>query len=211
MSVKRNLRDFLPRYYDDSPEIDAIITASADELDRLRLRVRDVHAQFYFDTATWGLANWERLLEITPDADDDYEVRRARIHAKWLIRPPMTVAKLEALASVFLNQRVTITELNSEYSFAIDFAFPAVEYHKVYEMRAGMTPIKHYDRLLSFSGLVEAIEYAKPAHLRPIYAPNSRERIRIIGSASSTTYEYHTVGEFRVGMTPIKNVREVTL
>lgn len=56
--------DYLPKYYEDISESEAIISAEAGAQLRLMLDIDDVMAQMFVDTATWGLARWESLLGI---------------------------------------------------------------------------------------------------------------------------------------------------
>jgi hypothetical protein len=61
--------DYLPKYYEDLRESEAIISAEAKAQLQLMRDIDDVLAQMYVDTATWGLARWEALLDIKIGAD----------------------------------------------------------------------------------------------------------------------------------------------
>jgi hypothetical protein len=54
--------DYLPNYYEDIREARAIVDSGSATIDGLNADIDDVLAQFYVDTATWGLAIWERIV-----------------------------------------------------------------------------------------------------------------------------------------------------
>ena len=60
--INRAMYDYLPNYYEDIREARAIVDRSSVSIDQLNADIRDVLAQFYVDTATWGLAIWERIV-----------------------------------------------------------------------------------------------------------------------------------------------------
>ncbi|MEY8188660.1 putative phage tail protein [Peribacillus simplex] len=67
--IKRAMLDYLPKYYEEIRESEAIIGAQAKAQLQLMRDIDDVLAQMYVDTATWGLARWEALLDIKIGAD----------------------------------------------------------------------------------------------------------------------------------------------
>lgn len=201
----------MPKYYQDSEIMQDLLCAILEEHDLQDQEEQEIFDQFIIDTATWGLQFWEEEFNVSPMADDTFEIRRARIKAKWLMKPPMTVRKLEMMASSFVNKEVKIIPIPNRYAFYFVFAIPSVEYNQVHEFRVGMTPIKTDDKLVSYKEMVSAIEKSRPAHLRPLAAPTTRECLRICSKVYAKTYEYHQVHEFRVGMTPIKSIKEVAI
>ncbi|MED3832922.1 putative phage tail protein [Peribacillus frigoritolerans] len=62
--IKRAMLDYLPKYYEEIRESEAIIGAQAKAQLRLMQDIDDVLAQMFVDTSTWGLARWEELLGI---------------------------------------------------------------------------------------------------------------------------------------------------
>ncbi len=60
--INRSMYNYMPRYYEDIKEAREIIDTESDAFKQIKNDARDVLNQFYIDTATWGLAKWERLL-----------------------------------------------------------------------------------------------------------------------------------------------------
>jgi uncharacterized protein YmfQ (DUF2313 family) len=54
--------DYIPNYYEDIREARAIVDSGSATIAGLNADINDVLAQFYVDTATWGLAIWERIV-----------------------------------------------------------------------------------------------------------------------------------------------------
>lgn len=63
--IKRAMLDYIPKYYEEIRESEAIIGAQAKAQLQLMRDIDDVLAQMFVDTATWGLSRWEELLGIT--------------------------------------------------------------------------------------------------------------------------------------------------
>lgn len=80
--VEPNIRRYLPPFIFSDKTVDAIAKTNNSEHEALRHAVADVANQFYVETATWGLANWERVLGIPTVTSDGYEARRKRILLK---------------------------------------------------------------------------------------------------------------------------------
>jgi uncharacterized protein YmfQ (DUF2313 family) len=66
--INRAMYDYLPQYYEDIREARAIIDVESAQFEQLYADIADVLAQVYVDTATWGLANWERICGIPNDS-----------------------------------------------------------------------------------------------------------------------------------------------
>ncbi|ASN68108.1 hypothetical protein 8F11_73 [uncultured Caudovirales phage] len=98
------LMQMLPRFYDDAPEADGILYADAIEIERTREKARDLLRQLTVTTATWGLSDWERVLELPPSPNSPNELRRARILAKLRGTAPATIANMLAIVNVHTTQ-----------------------------------------------------------------------------------------------------------
>jgi hypothetical protein len=59
--INSAMHDYLPRFYEDIREANAILDSESKAISQLTNDINDVLAQFFVDTATWGLANWERF------------------------------------------------------------------------------------------------------------------------------------------------------
>lgn len=60
--INRAMADYLPRYYADIRESNEIINAGAAGIAGLNANINDVLAQFFVETATWGLTRWEQFI-----------------------------------------------------------------------------------------------------------------------------------------------------
>jgi hypothetical protein len=63
--IKRDMHDYLPKYYADSRVVANLIEREAEEFERLGFSIQDVLAQLCVDTATWGLDRWEAIFDLT--------------------------------------------------------------------------------------------------------------------------------------------------
>lgn len=77
-----DLKRYLPVFLYLSPEFKAIQTALEKEHERQRQVQIDVAKQMKAETATWGMASWERMLGINVDTSINLETRRASVLAK---------------------------------------------------------------------------------------------------------------------------------
>ncbi|MGN7387715.1 putative phage tail protein [Sporosarcina sp. SAFN-015] len=117
--TKRDLLDTLPRYYDDSPEVDAIMEANAGQVANTRKSAREVTDQFYVRTATKdGLSAWERVLDLPPRPNSSLAFRRNRILARLNGTAPATVSYLTDVVNAHVaDKSARIIEVNGEYRF----------------------------------------------------------------------------------------------
>lgn len=62
--VVRDMFDYMPKEYEDYKESRELIQSQAQEFETLNARIEDVLRQFFIDTATWGLVEWERIIGV---------------------------------------------------------------------------------------------------------------------------------------------------
>jgi len=60
----KDLKAHVPQYYTELLESDEMLTADQRELARVNGAIDDLQSQWYVDTATWGLDEFERILGI---------------------------------------------------------------------------------------------------------------------------------------------------
>lgn len=120
--TKRDMQDALPRYYDDSKDVDAILTANAKEFDRARNMSREITDQFYVRTAgDVGLGAWERVLDLPPRPNSSKRFRRNRILARLNGTAPATSEFITDVINAHVRDRsAKVIEYNSEYRFAAE-------------------------------------------------------------------------------------------
>lgn len=104
-SLHRELMQMLPRFYDDSPEVDGLLYADAVEIERVRAEARDLLTQLSATTATWGLSDWERVLELPPRPNSPAEIRRSRILAKLRGAAPATIANMLSIINTHIPKK----------------------------------------------------------------------------------------------------------
>ena len=139
------LRAYLPPYYENSPEMQALQRAMQPEIHRLQAEEESIVDQLWVDTATWGLDLWERALGLPNQAAKPPEYRRARVCSKLRAQGTTTKAMLENVARSFSNGQVQVEEFPAENRFVVAFN--------------GTKDVPLMD------GLDDAIDEIKPAHL----------------------------------------------
>ena len=141
---KVDISKYLPEFVRGDPVLGQTLAIESKEHERQRLEIRGLLAQAFIETATWGLADWERILDLKPDAGDNYEQRRNRILLKLQGRQVSTLDFMARLCARYtVDKAAEIEEHNEENRF------------RVY-LHGGTSDLP---------GLREALETYKPAHL----------------------------------------------
>lgn len=108
--IDRAMHDYLPLYYADISVADNVIAQEAAEVAALNTAIYDVLDQFYVDTATWGLARWERIFGIATDEAKPIEQRRSVIKSRMRGAGTATRALIDTVAEAYDNGEVEVTE-----------------------------------------------------------------------------------------------------
>ena len=139
-----NILRYLPEFLQSEKEFKATADSCSLEHERIRLLLQDIFSQFFVETATWGLDDWERVLDIK-DSSGSHEARRKKILLKLQSNQTSTVEYMTELCRRYFNKdtRLAIEEHNQQYAFKI------------------VADNISYD----YKGLIEALETYKPAHL----------------------------------------------
>lgn len=116
-----DLMKYLPFYYQTSESIIEIQKAIAGEIGKLNYNIVDLEKQFFIDTATWGLAMYERILGLKTNPSMLYEDRREIIKAKLRGSGTTTKAMIKNTAEAFSGGEVDVVERNEEYYFIVKF------------------------------------------------------------------------------------------
>lgn len=119
--IRRNMLDSIPDYYSVFNVVTNIQERDAKELADLAASVYDVLAQFYVNTATWGLADWERVLGIETDESKPQEERRSVVMSKMRGTGTVTVSLIESVAESYDGGDIEVTEDPSTYSITVKF------------------------------------------------------------------------------------------
>lgn len=157
---------YLPPYYDASKVMRAILQAQGSELDKFRYALDDILAQFFVETATWGLDTWERELGIPKIAGKPDAERRSNIIAKLRGIGTVTIATIKNVAESFFGGRVEVTDRQTAYTYDVYRDIPndpytfTIFFADIY----GVPP--------NIDDLKRVIEEIKPAHLAVVYKYN---------------------------------------
>ncbi|MDR7001552.1 YmfQ family protein [Neobacillus niacini] len=116
-----DLNGYLPRYYEEIREAQAIVGADESAINQLNADIDDVLAQFFVDTATWGLANWERICGISTDETKPIDQRRSVVKSKMRGIGTVTVGLIESVAESYANGDVAVIEDNANYTVTVKF------------------------------------------------------------------------------------------
>nr|WP_298833927.1 putative phage tail protein [uncultured Planococcus sp.] len=113
--------DAMPGYYRENVEAKAIVDAHADLHNRIAGDTQDVLAQFFVESATWGLAHWERIFGIPTDEAKSLGERRSAIYAR--MRGVGTVSKrmIKNVAESWYGGEVDVVEVPGEFRIVIRF------------------------------------------------------------------------------------------
>ena len=169
--IKRAMFDYMPKYYEELRESEAIINAEAWAYLQLMRDIDDVFAQMFVDTATWGLARWEELLGIKIGADysvwdaleasrkvfDDVEAmdwdsfegafvgdgseRRASIKSRIRGFGSVNTALLKSVCESYVGGEVEVTETPLQYKVKIKFIDSRGIPSNIDDLKAAVTEI----------------------------------------------------------------------
>lgn len=115
------MHNYLPRYYEDIREANAIIDTESAQIEKLNADAEDVLNQFFIDTATWGLANWEAFCGLPTDESKPISQRRELLKSKVRGVGTVTVGLIKSVAESYNNGQVDVIEDNANYTVTIKF------------------------------------------------------------------------------------------
>lgn len=121
-----------------------IIREEEKLLCEIDVELEDFLKQLFIDTATWGLAFYEKELDIQINLNKPIEARRAAIKAKWQAGSKIDRYILESVATAILNTVVTVS-----FDGRIIFTFSS----------------NKDDRVQNIGEFYRIVEDIKPAHL----------------------------------------------
>lgn len=145
---RSKLLEMLYKQYQGDPWVQALYQAAGGKLDDVELGIADLHDQRFFDTATWGLAIYERALGITPRAGQTLEERRSIVSAKWRTGGKVDLVLLQVIVDAWKNGEVEVGFQNGKITLVFCGAYGVPE---------------------DMDSLMDAIGQAKPAHLPVVY------------------------------------------
>jgi hypothetical protein len=142
------LLSYLPPFLRKSKIYVEIFNTDEQQIASLNTNIQEIEAQLNVDTATWGLAIYEKELGIKTDLNKSFNDRRSVIKSKLRGTGKIGVMQLKLVADAYTNGNVEIS-----FDGKINIHFTSVR---------GIPP-NMYD-------LETVIEEIKPAHLGVTYA-----------------------------------------
>jgi len=135
---------YLPKFLAKDKTFADLLNTFSWEHEKQRLFLQELGKQFFVPTATWGIRDWERIVDVTPDAGDTYEQRRNRVLLKLNGRQTSTLDFMGRLISRYIDgDGGHIQEHNEKNTFTIILE----------------------GNIKDKKGLDEALDTYKPAHL----------------------------------------------
>ncbi|WP_337378636.1 putative phage tail protein [Mitsuokella jalaludinii] len=142
---KVDISQYLPKFLAKDKVMFHMLAAYSAQHEKQRLILDDLSNQFFVQTATWGLAEWERLVGIETDESRRLEDRRTDVLSR--LRPPESVT--EAFLTKLVNQYMADQQaavLSHPESYSIDILY-------------------HGGQVLDYDGLEDTINTYIPAHI----------------------------------------------
>lgn len=181
----------LPRYWYENEVAEYHFEGTGNAIDVMDAQRRDIEVQFFPSTATWGLDIWDwvyfgqkQLLSI--------EERRKAIQRKHWSHLGFRPSVLRAIGLSASSLDIVIMQE--------DFMNKVIRY------------VFRADDVFDTSHVIHAVESIRPVHCNGVVLePTHKASIELEDKLVIALKEYHKVGEFRVGMTPIKSYQEVVV
>ncbi|MBH9985213.1 putative phage tail protein [Lactobacillus sp. M0390] len=113
--MANNLMDYLPDYYNDVYEMQAIMHAQGNVLDRAESeQLRLLLNQFVTQTDAKGISVFEDQVGIKPAQNDDLETRQNKVLMRLLPPRPITISYLRDLfATLKIPATITVIQRNA--------------------------------------------------------------------------------------------------
>lgn len=115
------MKDALPKFYRDSTIVDEIIKAQSTEFISLSASFAELLAQFYVETSTYMLPEWEKIYGIASDTTLDDGQRKSRVIAMMRGVGTVTTDVLKDIVSSYENGIIEVYEHNSTYEIEVKF------------------------------------------------------------------------------------------
>ncbi|MCC0693374.1 putative phage tail protein [Clostridioides sp. ZZV14-6387] len=135
------LIDYLPSFANNEIDIQ-IQEALENELLTLLDEKDDLLDQFFVDTATWGLDDWENLLGIKINYKLDFDTRRSNIKAKIRGRGITTIEVIKAISEAYTKTNVDVEIFSNLFSFTLSFITNNCSYNTILELDKKIEEIK---------------------------------------------------------------------
>lgn len=145
-TYKVDVMRYLPKFLAKDKSFNAVQGTLSYEHEQYRLKVIDIAKQFFVETATWGLADWERVYALP--STGTIENRRIALLRKIRARDTVTNNRMQSLIdSVVFTKDATLVENVAPGVFRIDM-----------------------ETMIVLDELRAIVDFYKPAHLTYLIA-----------------------------------------
>lgn len=144
MLFKENLIKNTHKDYRLDPWINELYKSSGMSLDKFNATMLDLKAQYDFDTLTWSLPIYEKLLKIKTNTSLSNADRGSFISAKWKMSGKSDLQLLQSVANSWKNGKIKVEFIGGviKLTFNGEYGVPT-----------------------DITTLIQAINEVKPAHL----------------------------------------------
>lgn len=170
---KVDISQYLPKFLAKDKVMFHALAACSTQHEKQRLILDDLSSQFLVQTATWGLAEWERLVGIETDESRRLEDRRTDVLSR--LRPPESVT--ESFLTKLVNQYVSDQQaavLSRPESYSIDILY-------------------HGGQVLDYAKLRDAVNTYIPAHIGYKLVTITRADLEYHGAGTVQSYSKQAV------------------
>ncbi|WMM23663.1 DUF2313 domain-containing protein [Tissierella sp. MB52-C2] len=157
------LLEYLPIYERSSIVFQEILNSEQMEFDRLGLNIEDLERQFFIDTATWGLAIYEKELKLPIRPKKTLEERRSLIKSRMRGMGKVDLAMIKSIIEAYTRSTADI----------------------IFDGRINIKFTNEGTITLNISDMFNAIEEIKPAHLDYDITLNYKQKLSEIYIASA--------------------------
>lgn len=117
----KEMLSYLPKYYETSRVMRALLEAEGLEFDKLRQALDETLNQFFIRTATWGLDRWEEEVGLPVTPDQPESERRDKIISRLRGYGTATISVVKQVAEAYDNGAIDIIEDHSAYTITVRF------------------------------------------------------------------------------------------
>jgi hypothetical protein len=112
---------YLPRYYEASRVMRESLQSRGAEFDELRQALDEALDQFFVDTATWGLDDWEKELELPLAPAQPEAERRDKVRSRLRGYGTATIVLVKQVAEAYDKGRCRVVEDFPVYTLTVRF------------------------------------------------------------------------------------------
>ncbi|MSU03205.1 putative phage tail protein [Tissierella pigra] len=174
------LLEYLPIYERSSIVFQEILNSEQMEFDRLGLNIEDLEKQFFIDTATWGLAIYEKELKLPIRPKKTLEERRSLIKSKMRGMGKVDLAMIKSIIEAYTRSTADI----------------------IFDGRINIKFTNEGTITLNISDMFNAIEEIKPAHLDYDITSEHNTRLQFITDSKEYEVYYPICGTYLCGTYP---------